>query len=244
MAALDVRVYSAAQQIGGAVLCLRRPCLSHAPRDFPPMPELPEVETTRRGLVAHVQGRRIAALRVYDPRLRWPVPAGPCAAGRGPHDRSRRSPQQVPALSPRRGHAARPPGHDGEPARVHGGAAAPAARPRRHRARQRRDRALPRSAALRRDAVGARDGRGAPAARPARARALRRRVRRRLPVVGDAPARRGDQARADGQPPRRRRGEHLRQRGAVPRRHPADDAGAPAVAGTARHGSCRRCGRR
>jgi formamidopyrimidine-DNA glycosylase len=39
------------------------------------MPELPEVETTRRGLVAHVQGRRIAALRVYDPRLRWPVPS-------------------------------------------------------------------------------------------------------------------------------------------------------------------------
>jgi formamidopyrimidine-DNA glycosylase len=38
------------------------------------MPELPEVETTRRGLAPHVVGRRIATVRVYDPRLRWPVP--------------------------------------------------------------------------------------------------------------------------------------------------------------------------
>ena len=37
------------------------------------MPELPEVETTRRGLVPHVRDRRIAALRVYEPRLRWPI---------------------------------------------------------------------------------------------------------------------------------------------------------------------------
>jgi formamidopyrimidine-DNA glycosylase len=40
------------------------------------MPELPEVETTRRGLVAHVVGRRIAGVTIYDPRLRWPVPPG------------------------------------------------------------------------------------------------------------------------------------------------------------------------
>jgi len=38
------------------------------------MPELPEVETTRRGLEPHVGGRRIVALAVYEPRLRWPVP--------------------------------------------------------------------------------------------------------------------------------------------------------------------------
>jgi formamidopyrimidine-DNA glycosylase len=38
------------------------------------MPELPEVETTRRGLLPQVVGRRIADLAVYDPRLRWPVP--------------------------------------------------------------------------------------------------------------------------------------------------------------------------
>jgi formamidopyrimidine-DNA glycosylase len=39
------------------------------------MPELPEVETTRRGLAPLVVGRRIAALEVREPRLRWPVPA-------------------------------------------------------------------------------------------------------------------------------------------------------------------------
>lgn len=39
------------------------------------MPELPEVETTRRGVAPHVSGRRVRALRVYDSRLRWPVPA-------------------------------------------------------------------------------------------------------------------------------------------------------------------------
>ena len=38
------------------------------------MPELPEVEITRRGLAPHVEGRRVDALLVYDRRLRWPVP--------------------------------------------------------------------------------------------------------------------------------------------------------------------------
>jgi formamidopyrimidine-DNA glycosylase len=38
------------------------------------LPELPEVETTRRGLAPYVRRRRVAALRVYEPRLRWPVP--------------------------------------------------------------------------------------------------------------------------------------------------------------------------
>jgi formamidopyrimidine-DNA glycosylase len=38
------------------------------------MPELPEVETTRRGLAPLVVGRSIAALEVREPRLRWPVP--------------------------------------------------------------------------------------------------------------------------------------------------------------------------
>ncbi|MGH8268756.1 MAG: bifunctional DNA-formamidopyrimidine glycosylase/DNA-(apurinic or apyrimidinic site) lyase [Steroidobacteraceae bacterium] len=38
------------------------------------MPELPEVETTRRGLEPHVSGRRIVALTLREPRLRWRVP--------------------------------------------------------------------------------------------------------------------------------------------------------------------------
>jgi formamidopyrimidine-DNA glycosylase len=37
------------------------------------VPELPEVETTRRGIEPHVVGRRITALLVHDRRLRWPV---------------------------------------------------------------------------------------------------------------------------------------------------------------------------
>jgi len=38
------------------------------------MPELPEVETTRRGIAPHLVGRRIEAIVVRQPRLRWPVP--------------------------------------------------------------------------------------------------------------------------------------------------------------------------
>ncbi len=38
------------------------------------MPELPEVETTRRGLAPHLLGRRVIALDIRQPRLRWPVP--------------------------------------------------------------------------------------------------------------------------------------------------------------------------
>jgi formamidopyrimidine-DNA glycosylase len=37
------------------------------------MPELPEVETTRRGLLPHVVGRAIARVNVRERRLRWPV---------------------------------------------------------------------------------------------------------------------------------------------------------------------------
>ncbi|MBS0393974.1 MAG: bifunctional DNA-formamidopyrimidine glycosylase/DNA-(apurinic or apyrimidinic site) lyase [Proteobacteria bacterium] len=40
------------------------------------MPELPEVETTRRGLAPVLRGRRIGAVRVRERRLRWPLPAG------------------------------------------------------------------------------------------------------------------------------------------------------------------------
>ena len=37
------------------------------------MPELPEVETTRRGIEPHSVGRRIVAMRLYEKRLRWKV---------------------------------------------------------------------------------------------------------------------------------------------------------------------------
>jgi len=38
------------------------------------MPELPEVEVTRRGLVPQLAGRKISGVSVREPRLRWPVP--------------------------------------------------------------------------------------------------------------------------------------------------------------------------
>ena len=38
------------------------------------MPELPEVETTRRGLAPHLVGRRVQAVILRRPDLRWPIP--------------------------------------------------------------------------------------------------------------------------------------------------------------------------
>ena len=39
-----------------------------------PMPELPEVETTRRGLLPHVTGRHVDHVVLRRPDLRWPIP--------------------------------------------------------------------------------------------------------------------------------------------------------------------------
>ena len=39
------------------------------------MPELPEVETTRRGIAPHIERQVIRAVLVRERRLRWPVPA-------------------------------------------------------------------------------------------------------------------------------------------------------------------------
>lgn len=39
------------------------------------MPELPEVETTRRGIEPHINAHRVTALRVRQPKLRWPIPS-------------------------------------------------------------------------------------------------------------------------------------------------------------------------
>jgi len=38
------------------------------------MPELPEVETTRRGLAPHVEGRIVTGAVLRRPNLRWPIP--------------------------------------------------------------------------------------------------------------------------------------------------------------------------
>ena len=47
------------------------------------MPELPEVETTRRGLEPRLSGKTLQAVKVRDERLRWPVPKNISAQLRG-----------------------------------------------------------------------------------------------------------------------------------------------------------------
>lgn len=39
------------------------------------MPELPEVETTRRGISPHIVGKPVTKVVLRDTRLRWPIPA-------------------------------------------------------------------------------------------------------------------------------------------------------------------------
>ena len=47
-----------------------RPSKSHSRK----MPELPEVEVTRRGIEPYVAGRRVEHVDVRTPELRWPIP--------------------------------------------------------------------------------------------------------------------------------------------------------------------------
>lgn len=46
----------------------------HRPNLHKRMPELPEVETTRRGIAPHLIGRRVATVLLRRPDLRWPIP--------------------------------------------------------------------------------------------------------------------------------------------------------------------------
>jgi formamidopyrimidine-DNA glycosylase len=46
------------------------------PRERLNMPELPEVETVRRGLAPAMEGARVTKVEVRDRRLRWPLPKG------------------------------------------------------------------------------------------------------------------------------------------------------------------------
>ena len=38
------------------------------------MPELPEVETTRRGLEPHIVNRQVKSAHIYKKQLRWEIP--------------------------------------------------------------------------------------------------------------------------------------------------------------------------
>lgn len=39
------------------------------------MPELPEVETTRRGIEPHILNQRVTGVVIRQPKLRWPIPS-------------------------------------------------------------------------------------------------------------------------------------------------------------------------
>lgn len=39
------------------------------------MPELPEIETTLRGITPHILGRTLTQVSIRQPRLRWPIPS-------------------------------------------------------------------------------------------------------------------------------------------------------------------------
>lgn len=56
------------------------------------MPELPEIEVTKRGIAPFVQGQRLRGLEVRNPRLRWSVAPemGPATTGREIQDVGRR----------------------------------------------------------------------------------------------------------------------------------------------------------
>ena len=38
------------------------------------MPELPEVETTKRGIAPHIEGKKVSGVAVRQPQLRWLIP--------------------------------------------------------------------------------------------------------------------------------------------------------------------------
>lgn len=62
------------------------------PAGSPSLPELPEVETTRRGIRPFVLGQRLIGAEVRNPGLRWPVPddLSQCVSGQQVRDVRRR----------------------------------------------------------------------------------------------------------------------------------------------------------
>ena len=55
------------------------------------MPELPEVETSRRGIAPHITGQMITGSIARTPKLRWPIPTLGFLKGQAIHEVSRRA---------------------------------------------------------------------------------------------------------------------------------------------------------
>ena len=185
------------------------------------MPELPEVETTRRGIEPHVSGRTIGRLAVHDRRLRWPVaralPAW--AQGQQIHEVQRRAKYLLLRLD--RGWLMLHLGmsgslrvlpvrtaletHDNFDLEMDSGWTLRFNDPRRF------------------GSLFHLDGRSGPAqaAQGPGAGAAGTGFQRGVSLPGDTQAPRGDQAGDHEQPPGRWRRQYLCERVAVPRRHPA-----------------------
>ncbi len=163
---------------------------------FSPMPELPEVEVTRRGLAPQLSGRVISGVAVREPRLRWPVPREVLAlAGRTVRTIQRRGKYLLVDCGD--GHLILHLGMSGSLRVLPPGNSGRQARP--FRSAARRSRAAPaRSAALRRGAVDhGRCGRASAACAPRRRTALAL-PQFAAPVCAHARASHRDQAFPDG----------------------------------------------
>ena len=192
------------------------------------MPELPEVEVTRRGLSPHLAGQTITGVVVREPRLRWPVLRDVARAGRA-HRQVHPAPRQIPAGRLRRRAPHPAPGHVGKPAPRPAGNARGQARPCRPRSLRARSSGVhdPRRfgavldlAPLKEHPLPSTRHR-APDARAQPGKAAR-------PV---ARASHRGQAIPDGRTARRRRRQHLREREPVPRADQSAQAGQPRHAG-------------
>ena len=189
------------------------------------MPELPEVETTRRGI--EPAAARPAHRGTERPRSAPALaggPRAPAAAARAAHPQDRTA-RQVPAAQAGRGHADPAPRNVRQPARA--GADAP------RRACTITSTCCSASGRVLRFNDPRRFGsllyttappHRAPAAAAPRPRATRAGIRRGLPVPHHPRPARRDQAAAHERATRDRRRQHLCERGAVPRTHRTDSA--------------------
>ena len=206
------------------------------------MPELPEVETTRRGLTPLIVGKRIESFEIREPRLRWPVPNDLDARlGNRRIERLGRRAKYLLIVT------------DGGTLIVHLGMSGSlrylpkplgcrGARSHRHPPCGRRAGAIQRSAPLRQPALRRGAARSS-AAQTSRARTAWRRVRRRVSRARVRRTARGDQAAPHEQPRRCRSRQHLRERSAVSSRDPPRATGRtdrPATIGHARGFGSRR----
>ena len=205
---------------------MRRSCRRVVRRRCRPirsMPELPEVETTRRGVAPHVVGRRVASGRRVRPATALASSRRSREAPRGRVDRRASTVAASTCCSvSARGALLVHLGMTGSLRVWHERAAA--------RGRTTTSTSCSTTAPCCATTTRGVSARCCGCAAPADGHPLLDDLGpepfdpRSTPVICGACTRkpaRGDQARADGQPPRRRRRQHLRERGAVPRRHPS-----------------------